>query len=486
MFAQKKRLILGGPGCGKTTRCLAIMENALEMGIPPERIALVTFTRAGAKEAKERANLRFGIEKNRLKYFKTIHALCFMECGLSRSDIMSKSALEELGDIVGEQLTGVITDDSATRRMGDLLLTLDNYARTTRRTLEDAHHEADQEVDWFHLKRFSEAYQVFREDRGIVDFTEMLERYVAIGQPVPVDIAIVDEAQDLSPLQWAVVAKAFKNAREVWIAGDDDQSIYKWSGADEKHFLSLPYEREVLPVSHRLPEAIFNFGQEIIQRVSNRFAKNVKSGRAGGRVDWVAGLDEVDFSEGSWLLLARTRNQLGMLENTLRSQGVVYTIGGKSSVEEVHSRAIAAHEKLRKDWEIDGSSMAIVLRAAGRPAFELDSNKTYKAADVGYDASVIWHDALIKIPLDDREYYLACRRRGEQLHETSRVRIDTIHGSKGAEAEHVVLLTDLTYKVQRGYERDPDSEHKVFYVGTTRARETLTLLAPQTTYSYAI
>lgn len=485
-MSQIRRIVLGAPGTGKTTRLLRVVEEALARGIPPERIAFVAFTRAAANEAATRAANSLGISSKALTYFRTLHSLCYRELGIQRGEVMDNEQLKEFADMVSEELTGVIMDDSPNRRTGDLLLTLDHNSRTTMRPLAQAHSEADQEVDWFRLTRFVTAYCQFKNDRGIIDFADMLEQYVTRGHPVPVDIAIVDEAQDLSPLQWAVVEKAFSTAKELWIAGDDDQAIYRWSGADEQKFLSMPYERTVLPVSHRLSEAIFDFSQRIIGNVANRFKKQVTAGRRGGKVEWVSRLEEVDYSQASWLLLARTRNQLGTLENTMRSQGVLYTLNGKKSTDEHYVKAIRAHEQMRKGWRIEGRDAVVALRAAGLSTRNIDTSLTYTAAELKYDASAIWHDALIKIPLEEREYYLACMRRDEKLTDEPRVRIDTIHGSKGAEAEHVLMMTDLTYRVRKGYERDPDTEHRVFYVGATRARQTLTLLVPQTAYGYAI
>ena len=487
MPTRQRRLIIGGPGCGKTTTCLGKIEAALARGIPPDRVAFLTFTKAAAEEAKQRAAQRFGLPLKSLPYFRTLHSLCFRELGLSPSDIITKVHLDEISDVTGERLTtlGASIEDASFTRLGDLMLTLDNYARTTGRSIEEAHQHADQEVDWFRLKRFHDAYQYYRHDRGMIDFTDMLERYAEHGGPLRVDVAILDEAQDLTPLQWRVAEVALRNAHEVWIAGDDDQEIYHWSGADAKHFLNLPYEREILSVSHRLSEAVFNFGQQVIQRITGaRFPKNVRPSRPGGHVEWVQSIEEMDFSTGTWLLLARTRQQLEALEAGLRYQGVVYQVRGRASVDQAHLRAIAAYENLRKGWRIEGVDAVFALRALGRRTLEVDEGQTFTAEELGLDVGPIWHDALIRIPLDDREYYLACRRRGEHLHDDGRIRINTIHGSKGQEADHVVLVTDLTYRVQRGYERDPDSEHRVFYVGSSRALESLTLLAPSTCYGY--
>ncbi len=483
-----RKKIIGAPGTGKTTRCLRVIESALARGVPPDRVAFLTFTRGAADEAKQRAAQRFGLPLKSLPYFRTLHSLAFRELGLSPNDVITKAHLDEISEVTGEKLTtlGGPVDDTDQNRIGDLMLTLDNLARTAGISIEEAHRRADQEIDWFRLKRFYEAYRLYREDRQMMDFTDMLTRYVRSAPPLRVDVAILDEAQDLSPLQWQVADVALRTAAEVWVAGDDDQEIYHWSGADAGHFLRLPYETEVLPVSHRLSEAVFNFGQQIIKRVGVRFPKEVRPARTGGKVEWVQSVDELDLSAGTWLLLARTRQQLNGLEESLRYAGVVYQVRGRPSVNREHLRAITAYENLRKGWEIEGTDAAFALRALGLPSKDLDETRTYTAARLQLDVGPIWHDALIRIPLDDREYYLACRRRGEHLHEDARVRVNTIHGSKGQEAEHVVLVTDMTYRVNRGYERDPDGEHRVFYVGASRALESLTLLAPTTCYGYQI
>jgi hypothetical protein len=165
----------------------------------------------------------------------------------------------------------------------------------------------------------------------------------------------------------------------------------------------------------------------------------------------------------------------------------VYAVKGVSSVKGDHVRAIQAHEVLRAGRSVTAEDAAVALQAAGVGWDKGDPDeRVFTAADLGYDAGPIWHDALVKIPLETREYYLACMRRGEKLTAQPRIRIETIHGAKGLESENVLLATDMTYRVQQGYELDPDSEHRVFYVGMTRASERLVLIAPQTEYGYRL
>ena len=96
----------------------------------------------------------------------------------------------------------------------------------------------------------------------------------------------------------------------------------------------------------------------------------------------------------------------------------------------------------------------------------------------------IWHKTLLKIPFLRRQYYIALLKQGRKLNDVPLAHIDTIHGVKGGEADNVLLVTDMTYKPFKELERRPDNEHRVFYVGATRARKELHILLPQTDKFY--
>lgn len=486
MAVLRRTLILGGPGAGKTERLLKAMEDALLKGVAPNRIAFVTFTRAAADEAKTRAMKRFGLASKELPHFRTLHSLAFRALGLRRNEVLTQQHLEEFGDTMHEPITGDTTNEGpAAARNGDPLLVIDAYARATMTTLESAYHACGGNIEWNRLRRFSDGYQRYKSDMDLLDYTDMLIEYVQMATPLDVDVAFVDEAQDLPPLQWAVVDVAFKRTLEVWVAGDDMQSIHVWAGADNERFLNLPYKREVLPISHRLPKEIFELSESIAKRVKRRYKKKwTHSGRSGG-IEWLSHAEHVDLSTGTWLLLARTRSQLDALANIAREQGAIYSISGVSSVLVNHVRAIQGHEALRAGKRIEGKDAQLALEAAGVKK-EIIESQTYTAKELGYDATPIWHDALIRISLLDREYYLTCMRRGEKLTSPPRVRVETIHGAKGREANNVLMTTDMTYRVQKGYDADPDAEHRVAYVGCTRARQNLFLVAPQGQYGYEI
>ena len=96
----------------------------------------------------------------------------------------------------------------------------------------------------------------------------------------------------------------------------------------------------------------------------------------------------------------------------------------------------------------------------------------------------IWHDALVAIPAEARAYYLSVLRAGHKLTGTPQVIINTIHGVKGGEADNVLVLPDMAYKTFSEYELSPQDEHRVFFVAASRAKHTLVLVEPRSSYFY--
>lgn len=493
----RRTLLLGPPGCGKTTRLLTELERTLQRGVPPDRIGFLSFTRAAVREARERACERFNLVPDDLPYFRTVHSLAFRLLGLRRSDVFGREDLALLAELTGEELTGHSDLDAPTLgERGDALLFLDQTARNRLETLDTTWDRHGATIDGFRLRRFVAAYAGLRRDLGKLDFTDLLEACVGLADPLiagervadaaPIEVAFVDEAQDLTPLQWRVLARALASVRELWVAGDDDQCIYSWAGADVDALLRFEGEREVLDQSYRLPLTVHELAENVSSRIARRNPKRFSPRDHLGTVDWLGDAEEVDLSTGEWLLLARTRRQLTKLATIARDQGVTYAVMGASAVNQATVRLILDWEALRRGAAISREA-AERLSRVGAVREPVPDASDVRATDLGLTGALpIWHDALIEVPLDEREYLLSCLRRGEKLTAPPRVRVSTIHGAKGAEADHVLLVTDLTKRVWEGVELDPDAEQRVLYVGVTRARERLQLVVPSGTRAYEL
>ena len=496
-----RSLLLGPPGCGKTERLLIEMERSLHRGVSPGRIAFVSFTRAAVREARARACEKFKLVPDDLPNFRTLHSLAFRGLNLRRGDVLDRSDLARLEEITGEEITGHHELDAPTLgERGDALLFLDQTSRAAGLTLEEMWHRHGAAIDWRRLERFVGAYHEFRRDSMKIDFTDMLEAYVGrgvgadldrfpmAGAPADVDDVFLDEAQDLSPLQWRVAERAFGSAENLWVAGDDDQAIYAWAGADATALLDFEGRREVLGQSFRLPRAVHALAAEVASTIERRNSKAFAPRDDEGAVEWVRRIEEVDLSTGNWLLLARTRRQLAPLTELARGQGVTYSVMGESAVDAPTVHLIRTWEALRAGRRVNGTVARRLREARAVPAgMPLEEDVEYSAADLGLTGELpIWHDALTGVPVDDREYLLSCLRRGERLLDAPRVRVSTIHGAKGAEADHVLLLTDVPARVWRGMELDPDAEARVLYVAVTRARQALTIVAPRGRMAYQL
>jgi DNA helicase-2/ATP-dependent DNA helicase PcrA len=488
-------LILGPPGSGKTTTLLDIAEREMSEGVPSTDIAFVTFTRAGSREASARAARRFGLDAEKdLPWYRTLHSLAYQRLGIARDEVMAPEDWAKFALLVGVELTGHYDVEQplvsgSERSAGDMMLRIVDFASTTRMTLEDAWHRLGEPIGWYPLRRFAETLREFKKDTGKLDFTDMLLQYVEGGKPVPVRVAIIDEAQDLTRLQWEVVRRAFAEAERVYIAGDDDQAIYHWAGADVETFLQLSETPRVLSQSYRLPRKIWTLAQSISGSIKHRYAKPYAPQDREGSIEWHMRPDLVDIKDvtGSWLLLARHNYLLAPLEALARSMGMNYRRREQNAVKPDDLTAMVLWENIRggKLKELTAQQVRTVSKALGfaRPA--LKELQRY-AVPAEWPTTKIWHDALLGIPHERRMYYLAARRRGEKLMAPPRVRIETIHGAKGAEADHVLLMTDVSERTWRGFHADPDPEHRVFYVAATRARESLHLIRPQTGLSYPL
>jgi uncharacterized alpha-E superfamily protein len=172
--------------------------------------------------------------------------------------------------MLGFQFTSI--DDEFTMMpigtaLGDKVERIQALARLRNVTLYQQWEDSNyRDVEWLAVGQWAEGLKRYKQSRGMCDYTDLLEDY---AEPLDVDVFIVDEAQDLSPLQWKVVKLAASSASHVYIAGDDDQCIYGWAGADVNKFLRIKAATEVLPVSFRLPRAIHALAEEIVQGIKS-------------------------------------------------------------------------------------------------------------------------------------------------------------------------------------------------------------------------
>lgn len=459
---MKVKIIFGPPGTGKTSYLLNILEKELG-GLAPRDIAYVSFTKEGVYQGRDRAITKFNYSEKSFPYFRTLHSIAFRELKMSRSQVITKKYYRMFSEKMGMKFTGYYTEEL--RHNDDRYLFFNILHRNNTKAASQYLYDLDVQK----LKFVSTNYRRFKDFYHIYDFTDMIELYNQRNIALPVRVAIIDEAQDLTTLQWRMIWTAFKNCERVYIAGDDDQAIYEWSGADVNYFLHIEGEIEILRHSYRLPSNIVNFTKSITDCIRVRITKEYSGTDAEGKIINVLDVREIKITiDETWMFLSRNHMFLKNITEHIRDLGLIYTYNGELSVSQKFFNAINMFEHARKQKKFDQHEEILL-----RPFLKKKINFLFPWYD-NFD----WDE-------DELKYYRDLIRTNADINKCN-IRINTIHSVKGAEADNVVVLMDITRQIYTNLHENPDSEYRVLYVGCTRVKKNLYIVESQSRYEYII
>ncbi len=387
-------LILAGAGSGKTrviTRRVVWLIR--EGGVRPSEILAVTFTNKAAGEMRERIQEQLGSSSDAV-WVSTFHST-----GLS--------ILREHGAAIGLPRSLVVYDDGdqlalLTRLMKDQGVdTTLLPPRAVRSRIDfakscglgpDEMEVADHDLLGERARSVYRSYQAALRASGAVDFGDLLLETVSLlrrNEEVlellerRLRYVMVDEFQDTSPVQYALVRLLTRKSGNLAVVGDDDQSIYGWRGADVRNILA--FERDYpnakvvrLEQNYRSTRVILDAAHAIIRRSPTRKEKRLFTDQSGG--DLVRVLNAVDerdeaqlvarqieaalsegYSRGEMAVFYRVNAMSRVLEDALRERRIPYhVVRGRSFYERAEIKDITAYLRLAVNPHSDSDILRVI------------------------------------------------------------------------------------------------------------------------------
>tara|TARA_R100001163_G_scaffold26864_1_gene21844 strand:- start:1323 stop:2390 length:1068 start_codon:yes stop_codon:yes gene_type:complete len=325
----------------------------------------------------------------------------------------------------------------------------------------DLNEHDKKEIDFDTLNHIHRNLILYKGKNNIVDFNDIITEVIKSDKIPKFKAIFIDEAQDLSPLQWQLYDKLKEHCDQIYLAGDDDQAIYAWAGADVNRFIKEPGKEKVLRRSRRVSKSVQEQSTIPVSRISGiRKQKNYLPRNYEGECQHIADLNQVDLSKGKWLILTRTKSNLLDIMKDLKRKNFYYQSNKGKSFKVGMYEAAAAYTKWTMNELLDEKEISAVREYI---------------PNGNWDINVPWYDRFVA---DQKEilYLRNLIASKENLKEKARIWLSTIHAIKGGEEDNVILSLHQGRTVQQGIKLSvdkQDEEHRVWYVGITRARNNL-------------
>ena len=443
-------LVLAGPGSGKThviTRRVRYLTEV--MGVAPEKILVLTFTKDAAVSMKERY-LKEISSKNSKKFktvnFGTIHSIFYHllqdSVSLPEEHLLMDMEKKKLLMPILEALLPNANFMEINNFSMDMMSSISFFKNTGNLK------EAERRLHPYLQERFDDVFSTYEKGRksmGKIDFDDMLadcKRLLTENQKLRkywqnrYEHILIDEFQDVNPAQYEVIKLLAAPPYNLFGVGDDDQSIYGFRGADPgvmQEFAKEYHAKQVtLNINYRCNVEIVKASLKLIGHNKERFVKKLVSYKALERND----------RKNFWSMLFKgIGDEAAKKDFEGRKKKCVRKLPFGTQEEEYQSICEICEESLRS-----GGTMAVLAR----------TNRL----------------------LDRFARELKIRGIPFETTQDGKLALMTVHGSKGLEFDRVVLLDCNERTFPHGFNLDQktmEEERRIFYVGMTRAKSELLL-----------
>jgi len=505
---MKRIIIPGPPGTGKTYHLTNhyLRKELEEYKTSPKKIAYITFSNAAADEARKRiANMfpKFDIKKD-FQYASTMHTLGTRQLNIDTNIQLLKddkwNAFKNFSQICRDMSFESYVNDSGISQYKNDHMKIIEYSRAKKISITDAAIELDKHhsVDIWLTEQIDADLKSYKEQTGMIEFSDMIKQFIEKDKCPPLSAVFLDEAQDLNPLQWEMFNYIESKCERSYIAGDDDQTIYTFQGADENIFINLKGEMDPRIESRRVPRAVHKVALSILDNIENRMIKAWLPRDSEGAVYWNQSIENLNLSSGNWMIIARTNKMLYPIRDyltslNLRFDSKINDLLPNSLLEayriwiRLNEGATVGSDEAKKIYKYLTVKDNLVKHgyASGK---SLDAVDYVDIDDLMMDHGLLVTGSWEQLRIDDesKSYIKALINNGDDLLKNSRIKVSTIHGVKGEECDNVVLFTDLEKIIYDSALKNADPEHRLFFVGVTRTKENLYIMQSTEEYFYSI
>lgn len=283
-------MVLAGPGSGKTTVIIHRIRNLIERyGVLPENILVITFTKAAAEEMKNRF---LELSGKRSVSFGTFHSLFYRIISLyynySLESVIKEEERKGIIKSIAVKLGANFDEETLNTISGEISLIKNDMIE-----LENYH---SMEVSDKVFQEIFLAYEEFKERHLKLDFDDMMVKCYELLSTNDIILnkwknkykyILIDEFQDINKIQYECMRLLAAPENNIFIVGDDDQSIYRFRGARPEFLLHFPKEypnteTAVLNTNYRSTEHIIKLCNTIIRQNKVRYGKDIEgTGRTG-------------------------------------------------------------------------------------------------------------------------------------------------------------------------------------------------------------